>query len=79
MKINIYSTPFCSHCKEVKEYLRANSLEFQEIDLTKPENKEILANYTQKFGVSSVPVIEIREDFVIGFNKEKLDTLINQK
>ena len=34
-KIVVFSTPSCSWCKKIKEYLKSNGLTYKEIDVSK--------------------------------------------
>ena len=75
MEIKVYSTPTCPWCVKVKEFLEENNIEFTEINVAEDEiaAKEMIA----KTGQMGVPVIEIDDQFVIGFNQEKLRELLN--
>jgi glutaredoxin 3 len=74
-KIKIYSTPTCSFCKVLKNYLSSHEIEFKEIDISnnKTQQKEVL----KKAGQLTVPIVEIGKDIIIGFDKEKIDKILN--
>ena len=61
----------------VKEYLKEKGIEFEEIDVG--SNKEKAQEMVEKSGQMGVPVLEIGEKIVIGFNKEKIDALLKEK
>lgn len=73
----IYSTPTCQYCVAAKDFLRANNINFTEIDIsTNPEAKAEMQELT---GQKTVPVIRIGEDdVVVGFsgNEELLKKLL---
>jgi len=77
MKIKIFSTPNCPYCIKAKEYLKEKGLEFEEIDISKDQDaaQDIIKRSKQM----SVPVIEIDGELVIGFDKEKIDELLENK
>ena len=60
-----------------KEYLRSKGIEFEEVDVS--TNEEAAMEMIQKSGQMGVPVIEIDGQIVIGFDKERIDELLNLK
>jgi glutaredoxin-like YruB-family protein len=70
----IYSTPTCVYCKTLKEYLKRNNKEFEDIDVSKDEKQ--LQEMIKKSGQMGVPVIEIGENVIVGFDKAKIDELL---
>lgn len=74
LKIKIYTTPTCPYCRKAKEYFRSLGLEFKEVDVTKnPREDELMVKKTGQMGV---PVIEIGNKIVIGFDKAKIDRIL---
>ncbi len=72
--IKIYSTPYCSVCGQLKNYLTERNIEFENIDVSTDEKgREEMIN---KSNSMSVPVIDIDGDIILGFDlikiKEKL-------
>jgi len=76
-KVKIYTAPGCPFCVLAKEYLKEKGVEFEEIDVSKNERgiKEVI----EKTGQLGVPVLEIDSEIVIGFDKEKIDQILNLK
>lgn len=58
-----------------KQYLKEKNFEFEEIDVSK--NEEAAKEMIEKSGQMGVPVIEIDGEIVVGFDKEKIDKLLN--
>ena len=76
-KVRIFSTPTCSFCYVLKEFLKEKGIEFEEIDVSKDEKtKEELV---KKTGRMEVPVMEIDGEIVVGFDKEKICKLLKLK
>lgn len=73
-KVEIYTTPTCQYCKAAKEFFTENNVEFTEHNVM--ENAEERQKMIEKSGQMGVPVIFIDEDMVIGFDKEKLSSLL---
>ncbi len=74
-KIKIYSTPTCPYCHLLKEYLKEKNIEFEDIDVS--QNQEALQELVKKTGAMAVPVIDIDGEIVVGFDKERIDKLLN--
>lgn len=73
-RVTVYSTPACSSCQAVKEHLRAHAIPFDDVDLSadRERAKEIVA----KSGQTTVPIVEIDGEIIVGFNRERIHTLL---
>lgn len=74
-KIKVYSTPICPYCIALKEFLKEKGFEFEDIDVSRDE--KALREMVKKTGQMGVPVIEIGDQIIIGFDKEKICKLLN--
>lgn len=77
MKVKIYSTPECPHCKAAKAFFEENKIEFENIDVSK--NQEGAKEAQEKSGQMGVPVIDIDGKIIVGFDKDKLKEILNIK
>jgi len=76
MKCKVYSTPTCPFCKMAKAYLEAKGIPFEDLDVSSdPVAREEMI---QRSGQMGVPVIDIDGQIVIGFDKERLDSLVGK-
>jgi len=75
MKIRVYSTPFCFYCKLLKQFLKENNVEYEDVNVQ--ENQEAALEMIEKTGQTGVPVTEIDGKIIIGFDKEKLKEALN--
>lgn len=73
-KITVYSTPTCGFCRMAKAYFAAKGLEYDEIDVS--QNQAAQAEMIEKSGQVGVPVIEIDDKIIVGFNRPQIDLLI---
>ena len=73
-KVTVYSTPTCPYCVRVKQFLKDNNVEFENIDVSANEAKadEMINNS----GQMGVPVLEINGEIVIGFDKDKIKKIL---
>lgn len=75
-KVKVYSTPTCPYCNMAKEFLKEKGVEFEEIDVS--ENEEKAREMVQKSGQMGVPVLEIGEEVIIGFDKGKIEAALSK-
>lgn len=73
--VAIFTTETCGYCRMAKEFFQKNSVEYQEFDVGKDleKRKEMI----EKSGQMGVPVIMVGDDMIVGFNKPKLEELLN--
>jgi len=72
--VKVYSTPNCPFCTKVKEFLKDNGIEFENIDLS--ANQDKIQEMVQKSGQMGVPVVDIEGNIVVGFDREKISQLL---
>ena len=75
MQITIYTTPTCPWCKKAKEFLREKGIKFTEKDVT--ESDKFRDEAIEKSGQMGVPVIEIGDKVLVGFNPKKIEESLN--
>ena len=75
--VTIYSTPTCIYCNTLKKYLSEKNIQFQEIDVSRDEKE--LEKMVSISGQMGVPVVDIDGNIVIGFDRQKVDELLNLK
>lgn len=63
------------YCKTLNRYFKKNGIDFEEIDVSKDEKQ--LQKMIKDSGQMGVPVVDIDGEMVIGFDKEKIDKLLN--
>ncbi|MGC8651191.1 MAG: glutaredoxin domain-containing protein [Minisyncoccia bacterium] len=74
MQVKVYSTPSCPWCQATKNFLKANNIPFEDIDVSQDEKAAM--EMVMKSGQMGVPVIDIDNQIVIGFNKPVLEELL---
>jgi len=58
-----------------KDYLKSKNIEFNDYNVA--EDQEKAQEMVQKSGQMSVPVIEIENNILVGFDKPEIDRLLN--
>ena len=74
MKVKVYSTPTCHHCRDLKKFLDENNIEYEEIDVS--ADREAAKEMVEKTSQMGVPVMEADGKFVIGFNREEVKKVL---
>lgn len=72
--VTIYSTPTCSFCRMAKAYFGRHQVQFTEKDVS--ADQEALKEMVTKTGQWGVPVITVNTATVIGFDQERLKSLL---
>ena len=72
--ITIWTTPTCKYCKMAKKFFDDNNLIYKEIDVT--EDKYAAREMIAKSKQMGVPVIQVDEVVVVGFDKKNLEKLL---
>lgn len=72
--VKIYSTPTCPYCKMVKQFLKENNIEFEDVDVA--SNQTAAQEMVKKSGQMGVPVLDIAGQIVVGFDKGKIKQLL---
>lgn len=73
-KVTIYTTPTCPYCHLAKEFFKEHSVDFTEKDVASDEQAR--EEMVKKSGFFGVPVIEIDNELIVGFDKEKISKLL---
>ncbi|MCD6141838.1 NrdH-redoxin [Candidatus Acetothermia bacterium] len=73
-EVIIYTTPTCSWCQALKEYLRAREVDFEEIDVS--ADPAAAQEMIDKSGQMGTPVVDIDGEIIVGFNKPEIDQLL---
>ena len=73
-QVVIYSTSWCSVCKNAKRFMDSKGIKYREVDVEK--SAEGAAEYRQQGGDGSVPLIVIGDKKVKGFDPHAFDSIL---
>jgi len=76
-KVKIYSTSMCFWCVKAKDFLKEHKIDFEDIDVS--SNHVAAKEMIKKSKQTGVPVIEIDDKIIVGFDQEKIKKLLNIK
>jgi glutaredoxin-like YruB-family protein len=72
--VTVYSTPTCSWCNTLKQWLKKNHVAFSDIDISRDERAA--QDLVRRSGQQGVPQTEINGQIVVGFDQTKLKQLL---
>jgi len=73
-EVTIYTSPTCSWCEAVKDYLRAREIDFEEVDVSADTDRA--QELVERSGQYGVPVVDIDGEMVVGFDRPRIDALL---
>lgn len=74
-KVLIFTTPTCSYCNLAKRYFREKQIRFREVDVSRDRNAA--RDMQRRTGQTGVPVILIDNRPIVGFDKPKINKLLD--
>jgi len=77
MKVTIYSTATCVYCKMAKDFFNERNIKYEEFDVGNDLEKR--REMVEKSDQMGVPVIQVGEEIIVGFNKALLLDLLKIK
>jgi glutaredoxin-like YruB-family protein len=77
--ITIYSTTSCGFCHAEKQYLEGKGIAFVDKDVEQDENNynELMEKIGGRENFRGVPVTDINGELVLGFDRAKINKLLN--
>jgi glutaredoxin-like YruB-family protein len=72
--VTVYTTPSCPWCTTVKNYLRQNRVPYHEVDVSR--DQRAAEDLVRRSGQHGVPQTEIDGTIVVGYDKKRLDELL---
>lgn len=73
-QVTVYTTPTCSWCGTLKSYLNKNKIRYSEIDVSRDD--AAAQEMVRRSGQQGVPQTLIGGEMVVGFDKPKINRLL---
>jgi glutaredoxin-like YruB-family protein len=73
-KVIVFSTPTCPHCRTAKRYLKTKGVRFTNVDVSR--DTRAARDMVRISGQQGVPVIQINGKPIVGFDRVKIDRLL---
>ena len=72
--VTIYTTPTCGYCKAAKAFFKEHNITYTEHDVA--ADREKAQEMMNKSGQMGVPVIFVDNEMTVGFDEDRLKSLI---
>ena len=76
-RVIVFSTPSCTYCNMAKKYFRENRVKFRDVDVSR--DQAAARDMVRRSGQSGVPVIDIGGKIIVGFDRQKINRLLEIK
>ncbi len=76
-KVVVFSTPTCSFCNAAKRYFRERNIRYTDVDVSRDQSAA--RDMMRRTGQMGVPVIIINDKPIVGFDKPKINQMLNLK
>jgi glutaredoxin-like YruB-family protein len=73
-RVIVFSTPTCPHCRTAKRYLKTKGVRFTNVDVSR--DTRAARDMVRISGQQGVPVIQINGKPIVGFDRGKIDRLL---
>jgi glutaredoxin 3 len=72
--VTVYSTPVCPYCIMLKQFLKDNNVTYTEKNVA--ADREAANEMIEKSGQLGVPVVQIDDKIIIGFDRATIKQLL---
>lgn len=69
--VKVYGAEWCAPCHAVKDYLKSKKVDYNYINVD--DDREAGQAIAAKTGWSAIPIVQIDDEYILGFNREKID------
>lgn len=76
-KVIVFSTPTCTFCTQAKRYFKEKNIIFTDVDVSKDQSAA--RDMMRRTGQMGVPVILINNKAIVGFDRNKINQMLNIK
>ena len=75
--IKVYSTSWCAFCHAAKQYFDKLGVKYEDVDVE--HDVQAAQEMVSKSGQMGVPVIDIDGNIIVGFDRQRIDQLLQQQ
>ena len=72
--VTVYTTPTCTWCNTIKRHFDQNGIRYREVDVSK--DQKAAEAMVRKSGQQGVPQTDINGQMIVGFDKNRINTLL---
>ena len=72
--VTVYTTPTCSWCNTIKRHLQEHGVRYREVDVS--ADQKSAEEMVKKSGQQGVPQTDINGEIIVGFDKNRINSLL---
>ena len=76
-QVTVYTTPTCTWCNTLKTYLNEHKISYREVNVA--SDQSAAESMVRKSGQQGVPQTEINGQMIVGFDKNRINQLLELK
>jgi glutaredoxin-like YruB-family protein len=76
-RVTVYSTPSCPWCTTLKNYLKEKNIAFRDVDVSR--DMKAAEDLVKRSGQRGVPQTDINGQIIVGFDKPRLNQMLDIK
>jgi glutaredoxin-like YruB-family protein len=73
--VTVFTTPTCSWCTTLKRHLDAHQIRYREVDVSK--DQKAAEAMVRRSGQQGVPQTDINGQMIVGFDRERINRLLD--
>ncbi len=73
-RVTVFTSATCGYCGALEQYLRRNGIRFKEVDISR--DRQAARYIVRRSGQRGVPVVDIGGKIVVGFDRRKINKLL---
>ena len=77
VKVTVYGAEWCPPCHTAKAYLKSRNVAYEYINVD--QNQEAGREIAAKTGWTAIPIIQIADEYILGFDRAKIDGALQAK
>ena len=75
--VTVYGAEWCPPCHTTRAYLKSHNVDFKYVNIE--EDPEAGKEISAKTGWSAIPITQIGDEYILGFDKPKIDSALQQR
>jgi glutaredoxin 3 len=76
LHVVVYTTSWCPHCRDAKQWLHVRGVPYEERDIeASPENERMMRQVNSRGGV---PTFDVNGEVLVGFSAQALESLLQR-
>jgi glutaredoxin len=75
-EVTVYGAEWCPPCHTAKAYLKGREVDFKYVNID--EDREQARAISEKTGWTAIPIIQIGQEYILGFDRQKIDGALQE-